>query len=176
MGSPSSHWNVPVCLSACWAKDSSAVIFSSQTGMKRSVELFSSSGKVSWTLSAFLPAESLTPTPSGISTLNQIKSVFLATGAFSLLSPLAALLPPPDALPPQPTRASAAKRAMQRERIDRVFFFIVASSLSVGDIMAPHVVGASIAFAADVLAYGAAIPPFVVCDRCAAMPQRVPYL
>ncbi len=122
--------------------------------MKRSEEPFSSSGKVSWILSAFLPAESLTPTPSGISTLNQIKSVFSATGAFSLPSLLAALLPPPDAFPPQPTRANAAKRAMHRERIDRVFFFMVASSLSVSDIMAPHVVGALFPFAADVFVRG----------------------
>lgn len=102
-----------------------------------------------------MPAESLTPTPSGISTLNQMKSVFLATGAFSLLSLLGAL-PPPDALPPQPTRANAAKRAMQRERIDRVFFFMVASSLSADDIMAPHAVGVLIALAADVSVYCAA--------------------
>ena len=51
-----------------------------------------------------------------------------------MLSLLGAL-PPPDALPPQPTRANAAKRAMQRERIDRVFFFMVASSLSARDIV-----------------------------------------
>ena len=44
-------------------------------------------------------------------------------------------LPPPDALPSQPTRANTAKRAMQRERIDRVFFFMVASSLSARDIV-----------------------------------------
>ena len=82
-----------------------------------------------------------------------------------MLSPLAALLPPPDAFPPQPTRASAAKRAMQRERIDRVFFFMVASSLSLGDIAVPRGVRALFPFAADVFAYGAAIPPFVVCGR-----------
>ena len=124
--------------------------------MKRSTVVFSFSGKVSWTLSAFLPAESLTPTPSGISTLNQIKSVFSATGAFSLPSLLAALLPPPppDALPPHPMRANAAKRAMQRERIDRVFFFMVASSLSVGDIAVPHAAGALFSFVADVFVRG----------------------
>ena len=66
---------------------------------------------------------------------------------------LAALLPPLEALPPQPTRASAAKRAMQRERIDRVFFFMVASSLSADDITAPHAVGVLIALAADVSVY-----------------------
>ena len=131
---PSFHWNVSPFFSAWSAWDSSAVSAFFQTGIKRSAEAFSSSGKVSWTLSAFLPAESLTPTLSGISTLNQIKSVFLATGTFSLLSLLGAL-PPPDALPPQPTRANAAKRAMQRERIDRVFFFMLASSLSARDIV-----------------------------------------
>lgn len=72
-----------------------------------------------------------------------------------MLSLLGAL-PPPDALPPQPTRANAAKRAMQRERIDRVFFFMVASSLSADDIMAPHAVGVLIALAADVSVYCAA--------------------
>lgn len=66
------------------------------------------------------------------------------------------LLPPPDAIPPQPTRANAAKRAMQRERIDRVFFFMVASSLSADDITVPHAVGVLIALAADVSVYRAA--------------------
>ena len=45
---------------------------------------------------------------------------------------------------------------MQRERIDRVFFFMVASSLSADDITAPHVVGVLIALAADVSVYCAA--------------------
>ena len=67
-----------------------------------------------------------------------------------MLSLLAVLPPPPDALPPQPTRANAAKRAMQRERIDRVLYFLVASSLSADDITAPHAVGVLIALAADV--------------------------
>ena len=69
---PSFHWNVSPFFSAWSAWDSSAVSAFFQTGIKRSAEAFSSSGKVSWTLSAFLPAESLTPTPSGISTLNQM--------------------------------------------------------------------------------------------------------
>ena len=45
---------------------------------------------------------------------------------------------------------------MQRERIDRVFFFMVASSLSADDITAPHAVGVLIALAADVSVYCAA--------------------
>lgn len=172
---PSFHWNVSPFFSAWSAWDSSAVSAFFQTGIKRSAEAFSSSGKVSWTLSAFLPAGVAYADALGHLDLKPDEVGLLGDGGLFLALALGGAAAA-DALPPQPTRANAAKRAMQRERIDRVFFFMMASSLSADDITAPRVVGVLIALAADVSVYCAAIPPFVVCGRRSAAPQRVPYL
>lgn len=72
------------------------------------------------------PATSVISTPSGTSTLNQMKSVLISTAGFS--APPPPPLPVASPLPPQPTRATAAKRLMQRVRIAKAFFFMVVSS------------------------------------------------
>lgn len=71
-------------------------------------------------------ATSVISTPSGTSTLNQMKSVLISTAGFSAPPPPPLPVAPP--LPPQPTRATAAKRLMQRVRIAKAFFFMVVSS------------------------------------------------
>ena len=58
--------------------------------------------------------------------LNQMKSVLISTAGFS--APPPPPLPVASPLPPQPTRATVAKRLMQRVRIAKAFFFMVVSS------------------------------------------------
>ena len=93
--------------------------------MKRSLAC-SLSVNLNWALSAVSPATSVISTPSGTSTLNQMKSVLISTAGFSAPPPPPLPVAPP--LPPQPTRATAAKRLMQRARIAKAFFFMVVSS------------------------------------------------
>ena len=93
--------------------------------MKRSLAC-SLSVNLNWALSAVSPATSVISTPSGTSTLNQMKSVLISTAGFSAPPPPPLPVAPP--LPPQPTRATAAKRLMQSVRIAKAFFFMVVSS------------------------------------------------